>query len=197
MLILIGTVPMAYALNHALPASYTQDFVAVSEQSARTLDHYAPGAAFEGDPREEVASFVRNRALAPATIPALSRFVADISRDMAHFKELKNVPAEQSRNFRNYLYLVGEAIRLIDKTGQPKVAAEDYGDPEERYKKYVDMRATRFIPGWVKVAVAIAPLAIDGTMVGWKRIVVTVGKKIGKDHLTYAHRARAPRSPRW
>jgi PiT family inorganic phosphate transporter len=44
--------------------------------------------------------------------------------------------------------------------------------------------ATKFIPSWVKVAVAIA-LGL-GTMVGWKRIVVTVGEKIGKDHLTYA-----------
>ena len=41
--------------------------------------------------------------------------------------------------------------------------------------------ATRFIPTWVKVAVAIA-LGL-GTMVGWKRIVITVGEKIGKTHL--------------
>ena len=49
--------------------------------------------------------------------------------------------------------------------------------------------ATKFIPGWVKVAVAIA-LGL-GTMIGWKRIVVTVGEKIGKDHLTYAQGAAA------
>ena len=49
--------------------------------------------------------------------------------------------------------------------------------------------ATRFIPTWVKVAVAIA-LGL-GTMIGWKRIVVTVGEKIGKSHLTYAQGASA------
>jgi PiT family inorganic phosphate transporter len=49
--------------------------------------------------------------------------------------------------------------------------------------------ATKFIPLWVKVAVAIA-LGL-GTMVGWKRIVVTVGEKIGKSHLTYAQGASA------
>jgi len=43
---------------------------------------------------------------------------------------------------------------------------------------------TRFIPMWVKVAVALA-LGL-GTMIGWKRIVVTVGERIGKQHLTYA-----------
>jgi PiT family inorganic phosphate transporter len=49
--------------------------------------------------------------------------------------------------------------------------------------------ATKFIPLWVKIAVAIA-LGL-GTMVGWKRIVVTVGEKIGKTHLTYAQGASA------
>jgi hypothetical protein len=57
-----------------------------------------------------------------------------------------------------------------------------------RYKKQLD-NATKFIPTWVKVAVAIA-LGL-GTMVGWKRIVVTVGEKIGKEHLTYAQGACA------
>ena len=50
-------------------------------------------------------------------------------------------------------------------------------------------KATKFIPSWVKVAVALA-LGL-GTMVGWKRIVVTVGEKIGKEHLTYAQGASA------
>src|SRR3977135_364467 len=48
---------------------------------------------------------------------------------------------------------------------------------------------TKFIPNWVKVSVALA-LGL-GTMVGWKRIVVTVGEKIGKTHLTYAQGACA------
>ena len=41
----------------------------------------------------------------------------------------------------------------------------------------------------MKVAVALA-LGL-GTMIGWKRIVVTVGEKIGKAHLTYAQGACA------
>src|SRR6266700_4788085 len=56
------------------------------------------------------------------------------------------------------------------------------------YRRHVD-NATKFIPAWVKVAVAIA-LGL-GTMVGWKRIVVTVGETIGKNHLTYAQGAAA------
>jgi len=56
------------------------------------------------------------------------------------------------------------------------------------YKAALD-DATKFIPFWVKVVVALA-LGL-GTMVGWKRIVVTVGEKIGKQHLTYAQGASA------
>src|SRR5271154_3466553 len=48
---------------------------------------------------------------------------------------------------------------------------------------------TNFIPLWVKIAVALA-LGL-GTMIGWKRIVVTVGEKIGKAHLTYGQGASA------
>jgi PiT family inorganic phosphate transporter len=55
-------------------------------------------------------------------------------------------------------------------------------------KTHMD-KLTKFIPVWVKVAVAIA-LGL-GTMIGWKRIVVTVGEKIGKTHLTYAQGAAA------
>ena len=56
------------------------------------------------------------------------------------------------------------------------------------YKQSLDS-ATKFIPIWVKVAVAIA-LGL-GTMIGWKRIVITVGEKIGKTHLTYGQGAAA------
>jgi len=187
MLILIGTVPTAYALNHALPSSYTQAFVAVSAQSVQALDRYTTSPAFGGDARAEVSGYVRDRTLAPTTIPALARLVGDIAKDMGRFKELRHVPAEQTRNFRNDLYLVGEAIRRIEKSGQPVLSPEDTAILKN-YKGHID-QATRFIPGWVKVAVAIA-LGL-GTMVGWKRIVVTVGEKIGKDHLTYAQGAAA------
>jgi PiT family inorganic phosphate transporter len=82
--------------------------------------------------------------------------------------------------------LVSEGIGKILKGGTVKA-------PEARktlsaYRSELDT-LTKYIPTWVKVAVAIA-LGF-GTMVGWKRIVVTVGEKIGKSHLTYAQGASA------
>jgi PiT family inorganic phosphate transporter len=186
MLILIGTVPTAYALNHAVTAQSSIDFVAVSAQTSEMLSHYGTDVAV-ADPRGEITRYVRTRELAPATIPALRRVMTDVAHEVASYKELKNVPPEETRNVRNDMYLVGEALRLVDKSGTPKLSEGDAAI-EKNYKKYID-EATKFIPGWVKVAVAIA-LGL-GTMVGWKRIVVTVGEKIGKDHLTYAQGAAA------
>jgi PiT family inorganic phosphate transporter len=85
------------------------------------------------------------------------------------------------------MYLSGEALRLMKKSGAPAIAAEDQ-KAIDAYHKAID-NATKFIPTWVKVAVAVA-LGM-GTMIGWKRIVVTVGEKIGKSHLTYGQGASA------
>lgn len=48
---------------------------------------------------------------------------------------------------------------------------------------------TEYAPWWVILAIAVS-LGL-GTMVGWKRIVVTIGERIGKTHLTYAQGATA------
>jgi PiT family inorganic phosphate transporter len=46
-----------------------------------------------------------------------------------------------------------------------------------------------FAPRWAIVLISIC-LGV-GTMIGWKRIVITIGEKIGKTHLTYAQGASA------
>jgi PiT family inorganic phosphate transporter len=187
MLILIGTVPTAYALNHAVTAKQSQDFIAVSKQAADSLNHYVSSDAVVGDSRDEVTDYVRTREFTPNTMVALRELVSDVGNETTLFHELRAIPQDRVRNFRNDLYLVSEALQLMQKSGNPKFSPAD-SDVLKNYKKHVD-NATKFIPTWVKVAVAMA-LGL-GTMVGWKRIVVTVGEKIGKDHLTYAQGAAA------
>ena len=187
MLILIGTVPTTYALNHAVTPAQTQDFIAVSQQTAQTLNKYVEASSAIGDPRDDVTEFIRTKEFKPNTMLALRTLVNDIGTEMALFKDLKRVPNDQVRNFRNDMYLASEAIRIMQKSGKPKLATADIA-VLKNYKGHLD-RSTRFIPLWVKVAVALA-LGL-GTMVGWKRIVVTVGEKIGKNHLTYAQGAAA------
>ena len=188
MLILIGTVPTAYALNHAVSAKDVQDFIAASEQAGRILDrHVNPNGVLGADPRAEVTDYIRTKQVRPDTVLALRELVTDLNHEVALYKEFKAVPANQQTNVRNDMYVASEAIRLMEKNKQPAFTAEESA-ALTNYKGKVD-KATKFIPVWVKVAVALA-LGL-GTMVGWKRIVVTVGEKIGKQHLTYAQGACA------
>jgi len=186
MLILIGTVPTAYALNHAITPKQSDDFVSVSRDAANAVGHYVSPDAVVGDPREDVASYVRTKEFTPNTVLALRTMINDISNEVVNYKELRYIPQERVRNFRNDMYLVSEAIRLMQKS-HVEISVTDL-KTLANYKKHVDY-ATKFIPTWVKVAVALA-LGL-GTMIGWKRIVVTVGEKIGKDHLTYGQGAAA------
>ena len=130
---------------------------------------------------------MRTKDFTPNTMFALSNTINDVGTETANFKELGKVPEDQVRNFRNDMYLTSEALRLMKKSGVAKISAADWA-VLDNYKKHIH-KATKFIPKWVKVAVALA-LGL-GTMVGWKRILVTVGEKIGKDHLTYGQGAAA------
>ena len=188
MLILIGTVPTAYALNHAVTASDMQDFIAASEQAGHILDrHVDPQGTLGTDARAEVTEYLHTQQLQPDTVLALRELIRDVNREVTHYKAFKSVPAQDQTNVRNDMYVASEALRLMEKAKNPAfTSAESAG--LKNYKSKVD-KATRFIPNWVKVAVALA-LGL-GTMVGWKRVVVTVGEKIGKEHLTYAQGAAA------
>jgi PiT family inorganic phosphate transporter len=190
MLILVGTVPTAYALNHALTRKDSDDFIAVSQQAAGILSNYVSPNAVISDAREEVTDYIRTKNFTPNTMLALRQLVSDIGNETVLFGELSKVPNDRVRNFRNDMYVASEALRLMKKNHQPASPAISDNDWKglDNYKKHVDA-STRFIPTWVKVAVAIA-LGM-GTMIGWKRIVVTVGEKIGKDHLTYGQGASA------
>jgi PiT family inorganic phosphate transporter len=186
MLILVGTVPTAYALNHTVSPQEMQTFAAVSTQVAGALDNYKqPGTTFQ-EAGPELEKFVADKKFEPAVIPALQQMVVSIRNEAASYGSLAAVPADMQANVRNQMYLTSESLKLVAKSG-PKMSAGDAAIIAN-YKKFLD-KSTRFIPTWVKVAVALA-LGL-GTMVGWKRIVVTVGEKIGKTHLTYAQGASA------
>jgi inorganic phosphate transporter, PiT family len=187
MLILIGTVPTAYALNHAVGYSQVQDFVAVSEQAAKVVSAHVDTDAVIDDPRKDLTEYLQTKKETPTTVLAERQMILEIEHEVAFYKTLKGVPAKQQSNVRNDMYISSEALRLFAKSKNPAFTPEET-EVMTNYKKKLDL-ATKFIPTWVKVAVAIA-LGL-GTMVGWKRIVVTVGEKIGKTHLTYAQGASA------
>ena len=190
MLILVGTVPMAYALNRAMPADQTVKFVAVAEVAQGAMQRSLPTSLPALQPaaaRDSLATYVRTREFNDTVVPALASVTGSIAQQVRQHGSLARLPADAVANVRNDMYLTSEAIRHLDKSGAARFDADTKARVGALRQELDD--ATRFIPLWVKVAVAIA-LGL-GTMIGWKRIVVTVGEKIGKTHLSYAQGASA------
>ncbi|KGF65886.1 inorganic phosphate transporter [Pseudomonas lutea] len=186
MLILVGTLPMAYALNRAMPADQSVQFAAVAQVTQQALTKAAPLPA-PADSRQTLSTYIRDKQATPDLVPALAVMAGKIGDQVASYGSLAKVPAEATANVRNDMYLTSEAIRVMDKNKVGNFDPDTQAKVDQ-FKQQIDT-ATRFIPLWVKVAVAIA-LGL-GTMLGWKRIVITVGEKIGKTHLTYAQGASA------
>ncbi len=187
MLILIGTVPTTYALNRALPDSYIPTFEQNSQAASKVVEAKAAGYQMTGDPRPTIEAFVRDKKLEDGVYVALAELMRDISGQVKDYNNLAAVPAGQVRNTRNDMYLTSEALRTLPKLKDNELTPAET-TTLAAYKKGLDT-STKFIPTWVKIVVALA-LGL-GTMIGWKRIVVTVGEKIGKSHLTYAQGASA------
>jgi PiT family inorganic phosphate transporter len=188
MLILIGAVPTAYALNRAVPDSHLPAFLSATQQVQAVFDSRAgnltvPSAAA----RTEVTDALKLRRFDnKETFAALASLVGDIGTQVRSYGSLNRVPAAVVQNIRNEMFMVSEAIRVMEKKQVAFTPAETTA--LNSYKAALD-DSTKFIPTWVKVAVAVA-LGL-GTMVGWKRIVITVGEKIGKTHMTYGQGASA------
>jgi len=187
MLILIGTVPTAYALNRAMPANQLAQFQTNSAAASAVIASKAAGYNVLGNPRPAVTAYVAQHSINEGTYPALAILVSDIAKQVNEYGSFANMPTDTIGNTRNDMYLASEAIRFLMKDDQNDLNNEDIGKLNA-YKGSLD-NATKFIPTWVKIVVAIA-LGL-GTMIGWKRIVITVGEKIGKTHLTYAQGACA------
>jgi PiT family inorganic phosphate transporter len=166
MLILIGCAPTAYAAHANGPAADLPAARAVVTQALQT-----------------------KRVDDPAVYGGLAALSNDVSSRIAGYGSLGKVPAAATPNLRNDMYLVLDTTKLVaaDTRAQARFTAQEVG-VLKAYGTQLE-HGTRYIPLWVKVTVALA-LGL-GTMVGWKRIVVTVGERIGKTHLTYGMGASA------
>jgi inorganic phosphate transporter, PiT family len=187
MLILIGTVPTVYALNRTMSPAQMQEFVTTSAAAAKVVEAKAVGYNVIGDPRPAVTNYVALHQINEGTFPSLAALMQEIAKQVTEYGSLAKIPSAAVGNTRNDMYLATEAIRFLMKDKESDLSKEEVA-VLNNYKRSLD-NATKFIPFWVKIAVAIA-LGL-GTMIGWKRIVVTVGEKIGKTHLSYGQGAAA------
>ena len=191
MLILIGCAPTAYALNRTVPESATPAFVQASVVAGRAFRGQAAAQTMTVDTaRAELTETLRARRIQPPrTYAALATLTDDIADRIAGYGSLGKVPAAATPNLRGDMYLVLDAATLVGKDEGARAAMT--AAELDAVGAYADRleQGTRYIPLWVKVTVALA-LGL-GTMVGWRRIVVTVGERIGRTHLTYGMGASA------
>ena len=187
MLILVGILPAQYTLNPATKSSDLQAIVQSSAQAATILDKASPTQMKGKQASDEVSAFLKTKGTSrQETLAALAGLNHEIGDDLKGRQGYADMSVDQRRSFRSKIYLVSSAIGKLIKSKQIK---NEYDvQTLTNYTKKLD-KETKYIPTWVKVAVAC--FLGFGTMIGWKRIVVTVGEKIGKQHLTYGQGASA------
>jgi PiT family inorganic phosphate transporter len=187
-LILVGIVPAAFALNMGASSTSLQQLSSSATVFAQSLGQ-APATPSDAEvlaAHKQLTAYLRTGHTTPSTLPALALANQRVVDGLNGVHDLSTVPGLKRRALRLDIYLVAETVsRLIKAKELPATI-----DPKAAAGYQQSLKGlTNYIPLWVKVAVALA-LGL-GTMIGWKRIVVTVGEKIGKAHLTYAQGACA------
>jgi PiT family inorganic phosphate transporter len=171
--------------DHETVAALTAEAAQLSSVFAAEAD----GAALNGrEANETLTVFLKPSGQpSPEVFAALAGMTADISARLTNVETFQALPASERGDVRTDLYLVSKTISKLDKAGRLDMAPQVRA-AEQALGKHADV-LTNYIPDWVKYAVALS-LGL-GTMIGYKRIVKTVGEKIGKDHLTYGQGASA------
>ena len=188
-LILIGAAPTAYALNRTIDKDKTPAFLQSVDAGQGVFTAHAGGATV---PEAEAARVTVREAPKvrqvndPTVYAAMATITGDVGQQVKQYGTIQAVPAAATQNVRTDMFPASDAVHVMGKTP----AGFDAADMGKIKSLEGSLNSgTGYIPFWVKLSVAIA-LGL-GTMIGWKRIVVTVGEKIGKTHMTYAQGASA------
>ncbi|MDC5328625.1 inorganic phosphate transporter [Acinetobacter baumannii] len=181
MLILVGLVPLAYSLNKNLDTQQVQSFHQLSSQTAVLLNQNQPELTDE-KARAVLTKYIQTKQQTPEVVPALASMTDHLGERVSSYSNLKDIPEAAISEIRNDMYLSTTTFKRLDKADALPKMDDSQKNLVKDYRSSLDS-FLQYIPNWVKVAVALA-LGL-GTMVGWKRIVVTVGERIGKHHMTY------------
>lgn len=169
MLVLIGIVPSYFALDSTFDPSQLPDSLRKIERVTQSIDTLSLSAP----DRKKLAD---TKAMNGRLISVLSsvKAVDHIAKEKK-FDVRKDVMV-MDRNLNGLLDK--EEVRLSEQ--EKNVITAELANVR---------KLTDYSPRWVVLLISLS-LGI-GTMIGWKRIVKTIGEKIGKEHLTYAQGASA------
>jgi inorganic phosphate transporter, PiT family len=191
MLVLVGILPSMFALNiHTSPQAIAQ-LVSTSQAAipvfASQLQQPSTHHLIFENGQVELTNFLKPQGKLDENIwRSLLSESQVIAKNLSMRSDFVDITDSDRNQIRNDIYLVASVITKLDK--QQKLANLDRKALLIDYRNQLD-KTIKFIPYWVKIMVALA-LGL-GTMIGWKRVVVTVGEKIGKEHLNYAQGAIA------
>lgn len=172
MLILIGIVPAHFALQMQRSPESLQQNITRIENTLLMANTSALNAV-------ELVDFEK-----------LKQQTASIRLEISGLNSLSKLPEKERFQLRKEILTLTKKFDGIYKNKDGGVYLALGNNAPEVKKSLSEVRAyTEYAPWWVILMVSLS-LGI-GTMVGWKRIVVTIGEKIGKTHLTYAQGASA------
>ena len=177
MVVLIGIIPAHFALSPKFDEARIQH-VARAAQEADDLLKEA------GVP--EPSSLGMDMDTLPVSQRVRTR-LALVQMALSGKKSFNDIPEPDRWAFRVQLLNLNKDLKAMES-----LVSE--GHEPARRKRWEHLMRTlkspmEYVPTWVMVGVALA-LGI-GTTIGWRRIVVTIGEKIGKSHLTYSQGACA------
>ncbi len=188
-LILVGILPGTYALKMSADNSTISGIATEAAALSSVFKQEAGTTSVDRVKATEIlAGYIKPSGTpSPEVFAALAAACNEISSQLKNAETFQALPPSERSDIRTQLYLISKTIGKLDKSGKLDMDASVRKN-EQALARHAD-QLTNYIPDWVKYAVAIA-LGL-GTMIGYKRIVKTVGEKIGKDHLTYAQGASA------
>lgn len=169
MLILIGIVPGYFALNTLYDSKKLGDPMMQIETVINSID---PNPLSEPDRIKLMDAREMNKRL-QGTISTIG--------------SINDLPKKDRFQVRKDILVMDRNLNELLKKQEARVSEKDKKILKDNLKNL--RKVTDYSPGWVIVLISIS-LGL-GTMIGWKRIVKTIGEKIGKEHLSYAQGASA------
>ncbi|MDX1927093.1 MAG: inorganic phosphate transporter [Pirellulaceae bacterium] len=172
MLVLIGIIPAKFALDERYGDQEIAQSLVQVQQTFEAASSKLTDAKSQG--------ILQAASVPLAALNGLTSEMDDTIREGNHRFEIR----------KNILLLRNEVSKLKEDSQNGIYSAEQVESVQALVSDATSLRRfTDYAPFWVIVLIALS-LGI-GTMIGWERIVVTIGEKIGKTHLTYAQGASA------
>jgi PiT family inorganic phosphate transporter len=186
MLVLIAIIPTRFALN----LEYSPEQMQRTARAALAIEA-ALHQHVQAPRHDDVIRKVQNGMGSGMSNVPLGRTMGEklegIARELMDKKSPRELPEPLRWEMRKNILEVDNILAGLEKSGALHLT-DTQSKTMKGYRE--DLRAiTDYAPSWVLIAVALA-LGV-GTMIGWQRIVITVGEKIGMDHLSYAQGAAA------